>query len=187
MTGPEARGLFTACVQLILRQQIAWLEARFGSSAPAPSAAATIKLERIVRQLWDWRLRKVQDLHGFGSRGSGDRDGSKGKGRGREKEVDRAGDVSSDEQASQRAGPTVLPMFSSQTEEDSDGIALDTRFTKRKSWWMKEAWPLPTLPETLALLYLGCLFVKLPVRLGDLYHWAKMGSLPFVRSVSQDS
>ncbi|KAK2067555.1 hypothetical protein P8C59_001289 [Phyllachora maydis] len=160
VTGPEARGLFTACVQLILRQQIAWLEARFGSSAPAPSAAATIKLERIVRQLWDWRLRKVQDLHGFGSRGSGDRDGSKGKGRGREKEVDRAGD----------------------TEEDSDGIALDTRFTKRKSWWMKEAWPLPTLPETLALLYLGCLFVKLPVRLGDLYHWAKMGSLPFVRS-----
>ncbi|KAG6165877.1 hypothetical protein E4U51_004043 [Claviceps purpurea] len=43
-------------------------------------------------------------------------------------------------------------------------------------------WPLPRMPETIALCYLGCLLLKIPTRLADLQNWVSAGTMPYLRA-----
>ncbi|KAG6075050.1 hypothetical protein E4U15_005838 [Claviceps sp. LM218 group G6] len=43
-------------------------------------------------------------------------------------------------------------------------------------------WPLPRMPETIALCYLGCLLLKIPTRLADLQNWVSSGTMPYLRA-----
>lgn len=44
---------------------------------------------------------------------------------------------------------------------------------------------LPKLIETLALCYLGILFMRLPTSLGEIFKWASMEEMAFTRAVSR--
>ncbi|KAL6881640.1 hypothetical protein HDV57DRAFT_496918 [Trichoderma longibrachiatum] len=52
----------------------------------------------------------------------------------------------------------------------------------RKQSWDPELglrWPLPRVPDTLAICYLGCILLRIPTHLGDVVRWANNGSIPY--------
>ncbi|KAL6858485.1 hypothetical protein J3F83DRAFT_750966 [Trichoderma novae-zelandiae] len=52
----------------------------------------------------------------------------------------------------------------------------------RKQSWDPELglrWPLPRVPDTLAICYLGCILLRIPTHLGDVIRWANDGSIPY--------
>lgn len=128
------------------------------------------ELETVVRDLWDLRVRNFGGLRLVDEKG-------KGKGRG----IDARSDATS--------GSESEVFFSSQGEtEDESGAetARQVKGSRIKNWAVREGqrWPLPSLLDTLALCYVGCLAMRLPVRVGDLLRWARSGRLLFVRAVS---
>jgi RNA polymerase I-specific transcription initiation factor RRN7 len=118
-------------------------------------------LEVLVRDLWDLRIRGFSGLTAAKDEGK----------------------VDSESQSSSQ-----MTYFSSQSEHElssNDGSApgSSSSSTKIKDW-SSERWALPKIVDTLALIYLGCLALGEPVRVGDIYRWAKTNQMPYLDAVS---
>jgi RNA polymerase I-specific transcription initiation factor RRN7 len=126
------------------------------------------ELETVARDLWDLRVRNFGGLRAVDGKGQGKRRDAK----------------------SEPASWSESEMFfSSQGETDGESdaeAAAPVRGSRIKKWAVREGqkWPLPSLLDTLALCYVGCMAMRLPVRVGDLFRWARSGRLLFVRAVS---
>ncbi|KAK4126342.1 hypothetical protein N657DRAFT_568983 [Parathielavia appendiculata] len=155
LSGNEARELFLECLQLLLRKQVLWLVRRKGLHPD---------LEAVVRDLWYLRVRGFDGL-------SRDRKGKKA--------AERGGDGGDGE---------GLVMFSSQAKvEENEGNGKDEGeemgWARRSHSWRGEVWALPGVMDTLGLVYLGCVLRQEPVRMGDLFRWAKNGQIPFLGAI----
>lgn len=75
-------------------------------------------------------------------------------------------------------------LFSSQAGSESDGSTATTKTTasRARSWTSEpgQDWNLPGLVHCLGLCYLACVSLSLPVRVGQLYEWAKSGQILFL-------
>ncbi|EHK20258.1 uncharacterized protein TRIVIDRAFT_48665 [Trichoderma virens Gv29-8] len=110
------------------------------------------ELETVVRDLWDLRTRGSNS--GIGDDAQGD-----------------------DED---------LAIFSSQPSQPSqpsqDSSSSKWHPQSRKQSWDPELglqWPLPRVPDTLAICYLGCILLRIPIHLGEIIRWARNGSIPY--------
>ncbi|KAL2267508.1 hypothetical protein VTJ83DRAFT_4785 [Remersonia thermophila] len=169
LTGDAARELYLECLQLLLRKQVLWLVRRKGLHP---------ELESVCRDLWRLRVRRFPGIARDRDRREKDKDGDGGAGAGGKKKGE---------------GPAGLVMFSSQAgaakkegsgEEDA-GDASETGAWKRKSKsWAGEVWSLPSALDTLALVYLGCVMRQEPVRIGDVWRWARNGLMPFLAAIN---
>ncbi|KAJ6444244.1 eukaryotic translation initiation factor 5A [Purpureocillium lavendulum] len=84
------------------------------------------------------------------------------------------------EPAVEEATETGLELFSSQAPSEEDKPSWSGR--ARAQIWDPERgadWPMPRLPDTIALCYLGCLLLRIPTRLGELIHWVNRGDMPY--------
>ncbi|KAL2200398.1 putative ribosomal protein [Corynascus similis CBS 632.67] len=120
------------------------------------------ELEAVVRDLWLLRVRAFPGLK---------------KGRQKGKDEVQTGEGGS------------LVMFSSQaeghgSEGEEEGGEEGFGWTRKKKSWAGEIWALPGALDTLALVYLGCLLRQEPVRLGDMFRWARNGQIPFLGALS---
>ncbi|KAL7915617.1 hypothetical protein GGI35DRAFT_430280 [Trichoderma velutinum] len=73
-----------------------------------------------------------------------------------------------------------LAVFSSQPSQDSQSSKWHPQ--SRKQSWDPELglrWPLPRVPDTLAICYLGCVLLRIPTHLGEITRWARRGSIPY--------
>ncbi|KAK4193922.1 putative ribosomal protein [Podospora australis] len=118
------------------------------------------ELESVVRDLW---LLRVRDFPGLGSK---DKETRKGVG--------------------EEEGEGGMVLFSSQTEGDTDGEGgqggEEGEKRKRQSW-STEVWALPGMMDTLGLVYLGLVMRQEPVRVGDVWRWARDGQIPFLAAI----
>ncbi|KAK3485861.1 uncharacterized protein B0T23DRAFT_389038 [Neurospora hispaniola] len=170
LSGNDAKELYLDCLQIILRKQILWLIREKGFSD---------ELESICRDLWDLRIRKFIGLKSV-SRVSSLQ--AKGKG------VDHDGTGSQhgggDGALSQSGSDSEMVMYSSQAETTDtsadESLKSQRRRSSRVKDWESELWDLPGPMEVLALIYMGCLLKQEPVRVGDIYRWAKNNQLPFL-------
>jgi hypothetical protein len=81
-------------------------------------------------------------------------------------------------------GASQLETFSSQPlSDDSDGGKKQA--FGRHSWDSDRGsdWPTPKVSDSLALCYLGCLLLRIPLRIGQLFTWADQGHIPYRRAV----
>ena len=79
-----------------------------------------------------------------------------------------------------------MVMFSSQVREAGEEDREKEKGGARKGRsWKGEIWPLPGAVDTLALVYLGCVLRQEPVRIGDVFRWARNGQMPFLAAVSR--
>lgn len=80
-------------------------------------------------------------------------------------------------------------LFSSQAGSESDASTATTRtsVSRGRSWTSEpgQDWNLPGLFHCLALCYLGCLSLSLPVRVGHVYSWAKNNQLLFLEAFDE--
>lgn len=170
LSGNDAKELYLDCLQIILRKQIGWLIREKGFSD---------ELESICRDLWDLRIRKFIGLKSV-SRASLQ---EKGKG------ADHDGTGSQHGGAlSQSGSDSEMVMYSSQAETTDtsadESVKSQRKRSSRVKDWESELWDLPGPMEVLALIYMGCLLKQEPVRVGDIYWWAKNNQLPFLGAVS---
>ena len=160
-SGNQARELYLECLQLTLRKQVAWL---------VREHELPLELETIVRDLWDLRVRYFKGL-AVARRG---REGRRTK------------------TETQSASDSEPMLYSSQRESEvpTGGTSGTSRRRShksvRKNWTSEdgEHWEMPNLLDTLALIYLGCLTIRQPMRITDLYRWAERNELPYRRAVS---
>lgn len=154
LNGNEARELYLECLQLILRRQIWWLVHE--KRLPA-------ELETVVRDLWDLRIRNFAGL-----------------------KAKKDAEVS--EQESGLDSGTDGELFSSQAGSESETSTATSRtsVSRARSWTSEpgQDWNLPSLFHSLALCYLGCLSLSLPVRVGHMYDWARSNQLLFLDAYS---
>lgn len=119
-----------------------------------------VELETVVRDLWDLRIRNFAGLKRAAAAEESDLDMDSG---------------------------TDGELFSSQAGSESDASTATTRTTasRARSWTSEpgQDWNLPGLFHCLALCYLGCLSLSLPVRVGQIYGWARDDRLPFLEAV----
>jgi len=146
----------------------------------------------MCKDLWDLRIRNFVGLTPAPVVGGGGKKKMAGAAGG----VDKKKPGSSSSQKSQQSGSdTEMVMYSSQGENSSadervrsSNTATSAVGNSKKSGrvrnWATENWALPGAIDTLALLYLGCLLRQDPVRIGDIYRWAKAGELPYLSAVS---
>jgi len=128
------------------------------------------ELERVCRDLWDLRVRGFVGLKkalagpelegGMGSQSLSQTLGSSSPG---------------------------LVVYSSQAETQDESAGEGTRGRRgprsRFKGWRGENWALPSVVDTLALVYIGCVILRQPVRIGDIVRWAKSGRIPFLGAV----
>ncbi len=119
-----------------------------------------VEFETVVRDLWDLRLRNF-----YGLKLVTDRD-----------------DPSSGAELSSR---TELKLYSSQVDTDDSDTGAKSSDRRPRNWTSDpgERWNTPGLIDTLGLCYLGCLLLRLPYRVGDLYRWAKKNQILFLGAV----
>ncbi|KAL7810364.1 hypothetical protein V8C26DRAFT_410170 [Trichoderma gracile] len=73
-----------------------------------------------------------------------------------------------------------LAIFSSEPSQTPS--SKERHPAARKQSWDPELglrWPLPHVPDTLAICYLGCILLRIPTHLGDVVRWANNGSIPY--------
>ncbi|KAK0643489.1 putative ribosomal protein [Cercophora newfieldiana] len=159
LAGNAAKELFLECFQVILRKQVAWMVGR----------GAHPELETVVRGLWELRTR------GFVGLGV-----VEGKGKGRESQSQ--GTQGTQGGSSEGGG---LVMYSSQGEGAStdDERGRGGRGRRGRRSWEGEDWALPAMMDGLGMVYLGCLMRQEPVRIGDVFRWAKSGQMPFLGAI----
>ncbi|KID90740.1 forms a complex with the other RRN protein RRN6 and RRN11 [Metarhizium guizhouense ARSEF 977] len=83
---------------------------------------------------------------------------------------------------------TELEMFSSQSTRTEEGTNLSWHSRSRAQNWDPERgtdWPMPRMTETIVLCYLGCLLLRIPTRLADLYAWVSNSSMPYLRAFQE--
>lgn len=152
LSGNEARELYLECLQLVLRRQLRWLVCE---------RALPPELETVVRDLWDLRVRNFAGLK-------------------------RAAAVAAEQESAAESGVdsgTDGELFSSQAGSASESDASARSTVSRARSWTSEPgqhWNLPGLFHCLALCYLGCLSLSLPVRVGHIYEWARNDQLLFL-------
>lgn len=150
LSGNAARELYLECLQLVLRRQVWWL---------VHDKGLPDELETVIRDLWDLRIRNFSGLR-------------------------RAADETDVESALSSGVDSGTELFSSQAGSESDASTATTRTTvsRGRSWTSEPGhdWNLPGLFHCLALCYLGCLSLSLPVRVGQVYNWAKNDRLLFL-------
>jgi len=117
--------------------------------------------ETVVRDLWDLRLRNFQGLKLVTDVG----DDGKADG-GAEYETDRG-----------------TPLFSSQPDSELSDATKRSADARSKYWKYEKQNSLPNLLDTLGLLYLGGLLLRLPYRVADFHRWAKTNQLLFLDAV----
>ncbi len=86
------------------------------------------------------------------------------------------------------AAEASLEMFSSQPPSEEDKPAWSSG--ARAQIWDPDrgaGWPMPKVPDTIGICYLGCLLLRIPTRLGELIQWANRGDLPYKTAVSWPS
>jgi RNA polymerase I-specific transcription initiation factor RRN7 len=131
------------------------------------------ELESVCRDLWHLRVREFPGLTR--------EDGVKGKG-GRRRS---GGGEASD---SEVGGVSGMAMFSSQLSAEESQTSADESFilggARKSRSWAGEIWPLPGAMDTLAMVYLGCVLRQEPVRIGDVFRWARNNQMPFLGAVS---
>ncbi|KHN97881.1 Ubiquitin subgroup [Metarhizium album ARSEF 1941] len=76
-------------------------------------------------------------------------------------------------------------MFNSQpttVEVEKNGLWLPR--SRAQSWHPERGtdWPIPRMTETIALCYLGCLLLRIPTRVADLYAWVSNSGMPYLRA-----
>ncbi|KAL2259704.1 hypothetical protein VTK26DRAFT_6517 [Humicola hyalothermophila] len=193
LDGNPARELYLECLQLLLRKQVAWLVRQKGLHP---------ELETVCRDLWLLRVRDFPGLARVDEAKHGWLEGIDGKGR-RSGRVSSVGagvgggggqGVSDSEGSGGRSDGTRAVMFSSQgpaaarsdgtqTSGDESG-GVDGVGGRRKSRsWAGEIWPLPGVLDTLGLVYLGCVLRQEPVRIGDVFRWARNNQMPFLGAI----
>lgn len=93
------------------------------------------------------------------------------------------GTIMPDDQSGE--GEPVLETFSSQPLSDDSDDGKKPAFSRR-SWDSERGsdWPMPRVVDTLALCYLGCLLLRIPLRIGQFFAWADQGHIPYRRVVS---
>ncbi|RFU78395.1 eukaryotic translation initiation factor 5a [Trichoderma arundinaceum] len=77
-------------------------------------------------------------------------------------------------------GEEDLEIFSSEPPQES--ALKHWHPQSRKQSWDPELglrWPLPRVPDTLAICYLGCILLRIPTHLGEIIRWANGGNLPY--------
>lgn len=122
-----------------------------------------VELETVVRDLWDLRIRNFAGL--------------------KPKK-----DAEASEQESGLDSGTDGELFSSQAGSESETSTATSRtsVSRARSWTSEpgQDWNLPSLFHCLALCYLGCLSLSLPVRVGHVYDWARSDQLLFLHASS---
>lgn len=78
----------------------------------------------------------------------------------------------------------ALEMFSSQPDVDSEEEVRPKGNTL--SWDPDRGpdWPMPRMIDTLCLCYLGCLLLRIPTSIGEIFGWANGGNIPYRHAVS---
>lgn len=78
-----------------------------------------------------------------------------------------------------------LELFSSQPLQEENHL-IWRPYSSRQSWDpdLGLRWPLPRVSDNLAIIYLGCVVLRIPARVGELSRWANEGNMPYKRSVS---
>lgn len=164
LAGDEARRLYLECLQLLLRKQVLWLVRHKGFHP---------ELEAVCRDLWLLRVR------GFPGLADGKKEALTGEA------AERAA-----RRSDSSAGPEMFSSLSSasegsrDSEGDESGGGWGSRKKRKSRSWTGEVWALPGAMDTLGLVYLGCLLRQEPVRIGDVFWWARNNQLPFLGAVS---
>lgn len=115
------------------------------------------ELETVVRDLWDLRIRNFAGLK-------------------------RVSDETEGPESGLDSG-TETELFSSQAGSASESdTSTRTTASRARSWTSEpgQDWNLPGLFHCLALCYLGCVSLSLPIRVGHIYEWAKHDQLLFL-------
>lgn len=78
--------------------------------------------------------------------------------------------------------PDTLEVFSSQPLPDEGEIVVKSSSTTR-SWDADRGsnWPMPKMSDTLGLCYLGCLLLRIPIRIGEIFQWVTSNNMPYNR------
>jgi RNA polymerase I-specific transcription initiation factor RRN7 len=129
------------------------------------------ELERVCRDLWDMRVRGFvglkKALAGPWLEG---------------------GEESQSQPQTLGSSSSGHVMYSSQAETQDKSAGEGTRDRRgprsRVKSWRGGGWALPSVVDTLALVYISCVIVRQPVRIGDIVRWAKSGRIPFLGAVS---
>ena len=85
----------------------------------------------------------------------------------------------------ENTGDGGLEMFSSQPQgTDIEEVAQTNR--RIHDWGVDQEaeWPTPRMIDALGLCYLGCLLLRIPTRIGEIFQWANGGNIPYRRIVS---
>ncbi|KAK4450696.1 hypothetical protein QBC34DRAFT_459788 [Podospora aff. communis PSN243] len=78
-----------------------------------------------------------------------------------------------------------VKMYSSQAEgEDTEEEGVTGTGKKRWRGWEGEEWVVPGIMEGLGMVYLGCLLRQEPVKVGDIFRWARSGQMPFLGAIN---
>ncbi|KAI7925886.1 hypothetical protein M0657_003996 [Pyricularia oryzae] len=162
LSGNASRELYLQCLQLVLRKQLFWLVHDRGLPP---------KLETVVRDLWTLRTRNIEGLKTVS-------------------EAERDEDLQPGGERSETDG-SETKMFSSGGESEArrtDRSGTGTRGSSRARSWTSEIGvkrSLPRLIDTLGLCYLGCLLMRLPVRVGDLFGWSKNNHIIYLDAIHE--
>ncbi|KAK4231292.1 putative ribosomal protein [Podospora fimiseda] len=119
------------------------------------------ELESVCRDLW---LMRVKDFPGLQKRKEGEEKGGQSAGGG--------------------GGDDGMAVFSSQDveeEKNEDDSGVDKKRKSRS--WSSEIWALPGVMDTLGIVYLACLLRGEPVRIGDVWGWARSNQMPFLAAI----
>lgn len=84
------------------------------------------------------------------------------------------------------SGSQMSSGWSSTSEGETDGEAEFGVGLTRKLKKIARDKGVPKLVETLAICYLGCLMLRLPIALGDLQEWAEIDGFPYFGLVSDE-
>ncbi|KLU81425.1 hypothetical protein MAPG_00514 [Magnaporthiopsis poae ATCC 64411] len=175
LSGNASRELYLHCLQLVLRKQLFWLVRDRG---------LPLELETVVRDLWALRTRNIAGLKTV-------------------TDAMREEDESENEET-EAGGPGLgsgtetdtpeLKMYSSEgSGAESDGGLSDAASATTVSTRVARSWStdisskrsLPTLIDTLALCYLGTLMMRLPIRVGDLFAWARNNQITYLDAIQE--
>ncbi|VUC35762.1 unnamed protein product [Clonostachys rosea] len=79
--------------------------------------------------------------------------------------------------------PDTLEVFSSQPLPDEGETVVRSSSTNR-SWDAERGsnWPMPKMSDTLGLCYLGCLLLRIPIRIGEIFQWVASNNMPYNRA-----
>ncbi|KAK0671067.1 hypothetical protein QBC41DRAFT_271043 [Cercophora samala] len=166
--GNEAKELYLECLQLVLRRQLQWLirERRFHG-----------EVEGVVKDLWLLRVGGFKGIEKKREKGGG---GEEEGGRNKRKKKRRSS-AGMDGGGEEEEGGGLV-MFSSQTATGEGGKEEGEGKKKRRDWGT-DLWDLPGMMDTLGLVYLGCVLRGEPVRVGDVWRWARNGWMPFLSAI----